>query len=146
MPTICAARFSASPWSRPGASACSTFATPAIRAAAAAAAPAATPPAAKTAQAPAVLDKAAARLKGATATGTIKLVVKDPDATYFLALGTGVVDKADAVNATITVADADLADLAAGMAKLQTLYQRGKLRVDGDVNLAHHLALVEGVN
>ena len=66
--------------------------------------------------------------------------------TYLLALGAGVVDKADAVHTTITVADADLADLAAGKAKLQTLYQRGKLRVDGDVGLAHHLALFEGVN
>ena len=112
-------------------------------AAAAAPAPAAAP---KSAQAPAVLEKAAARLAGAPATDAIKLVVKDPDATYFVKPGAGLVDRPETVAATVTVADADLADLAAGKVKLRTLYQRGKLRIDGDVHVAHHLALLEGLN
>jgi 3-hydroxyacyl-CoA dehydrogenase/3a,7a,12a-trihydroxy-5b-cholest-24-enoyl-CoA hydratase len=42
--------------------------------------------------------------------------------------------------AVFGIADADLAALAGGQATARDLYQRGKLRVDGDVRLAHELA------
>jgi 3-hydroxyacyl-CoA dehydrogenase/3a,7a,12a-trihydroxy-5b-cholest-24-enoyl-CoA hydratase len=111
--------------------------------AAAAAAPAAAP---KSAQAPAILERAAGRLAEAKTAGTIKLVVKDPDNTFVVS-STGVSAasgdvKADAV---VTLADGDLAELAHGKVNLQTLYQRGKLRVDGDIKAAQVLALLQGL-
>jgi 3-hydroxyacyl-CoA dehydrogenase/3a,7a,12a-trihydroxy-5b-cholest-24-enoyl-CoA hydratase len=45
--------------------------------------------------------------------------------------------------ATLTIADADLAGLAAGNTK--ALYQHGKLRVDGDVSVAHRLGFLKGL-
>jgi 3-hydroxyacyl-CoA dehydrogenase/3a,7a,12a-trihydroxy-5b-cholest-24-enoyl-CoA hydratase len=45
--------------------------------------------------------------------------------------------------ATITIADADLPALAAGNVK--SLYQHGKLRVDGDISVAHRLGFLKGV-
>jgi (3R)-3-hydroxyacyl-CoA dehydrogenase / 3a,7a,12a-trihydroxy-5b-cholest-24-enoyl-CoA hydratase / enoyl-CoA hydratase 2 len=52
-------------------------------------------------------------------------------------------DKADA---TLTLNDADLAVLVAGQASAQSLYQRGKLRVDGDVRMAHRLGILKGLS
>ena len=40
------------------------------------------------------------------------------------------------------LSDEHLAALAAGTATAQRLYQRGELRVDGDVRLAHRLAIL----
>jgi 3-hydroxyacyl-CoA dehydrogenase/3a,7a,12a-trihydroxy-5b-cholest-24-enoyl-CoA hydratase len=113
------------------------------------AAPAAAPAASKAPQAPAILDQAAPKLAAlkASAEATIELRVKGPDATYFVQVGPEggkLVDKpAGAVTTTVTVADEDLAALAGGKASLQSLYQRGKLRVDGDVAAARHLAALE---
>jgi 3-hydroxyacyl-CoA dehydrogenase/3a,7a,12a-trihydroxy-5b-cholest-24-enoyl-CoA hydratase len=108
--------------------------------AAAASAPAASP---KSAQAPGIVERAAGRLAEAQAAGTIKLVVKDPDNTFVVRLGAAASDaKPDAV---VTVADADLAELAQGKVNLQTLYQRGKLRIDGDIKAAQGLALLQGL-
>ncbi len=45
--------------------------------------------------------------------------------------------------ATLTIADADLPALAAGNVK--SLYQHGKLRVDGDISVAHRLGFLKGV-
>jgi 3-hydroxyacyl-CoA dehydrogenase/3a,7a,12a-trihydroxy-5b-cholest-24-enoyl-CoA hydratase len=50
-----------------------------------------------------------------------------------------------ASKATITIADADLADLAAGKTSARDLYQHGKLRVDGDVQVAHRLGFLKGL-
>lgn len=117
-----------------------------------AAAPAAAAAAPKAAQAPAVLDQAAAKLAALKSDPevTIALRVKNPDAAFFLQVGPQggkLVDKAAGpATATITVADEDLAALAQGKAKLVTLYQRGKLRVDGDVAAAHLLAALEQSN
>ncbi|MCC6523422.1 MAG: SDR family NAD(P)-dependent oxidoreductase [Polyangiaceae bacterium] len=47
--------------------------------------------------------------------------------------------------ATLTLADADLAALAAGSAAAQDLFQRGRLRVDGDVRLAQKLGFLKGL-
>ncbi|MBK7536118.1 MAG: SCP2 sterol-binding domain-containing protein [Myxococcales bacterium] len=46
---------------------------------------------------------------------------------------------------TITLADAELAALASGAVTAQQLYQRGTLRVDGDVSSAHRLGLLKGL-
>jgi len=47
--------------------------------------------------------------------------------------------------ATLTVAGEDLEALARGEADMQQLYQRGKLRVDGDVRVARRLGLLKGL-
>jgi 3-hydroxyacyl-CoA dehydrogenase/3a,7a,12a-trihydroxy-5b-cholest-24-enoyl-CoA hydratase len=45
---------------------------------------------------------------------------------------------------TMTLKDEDLAGLSAGD-RLRSLYQHGKLRVDGDVSVAHRLGLLKGL-
>jgi 3-hydroxyacyl-CoA dehydrogenase/3a,7a,12a-trihydroxy-5b-cholest-24-enoyl-CoA hydratase len=47
--------------------------------------------------------------------------------------------------ATLTLTDADLAALAGGKASARDLYQHGKLRVDGDVSVAHRLGFLKGL-
>jgi (3R)-3-hydroxyacyl-CoA dehydrogenase / 3a,7a,12a-trihydroxy-5b-cholest-24-enoyl-CoA hydratase / enoyl-CoA hydratase 2 len=49
------------------------------------------------------------------------------------------------VAATLTLADADLAALVRGESTARDLYQRGKLRVDGDVSAAHRLGFMTGL-
>ncbi len=46
---------------------------------------------------------------------------------------------------TITLADADLGALARGTASARDLFQHGKLRVDGDVSVAHRLGFLKGL-
>ncbi|MDR3418560.1 MAG: SCP2 sterol-binding domain-containing protein, partial [Nevskia sp.] len=72
--------------------------------------------------------------------------VSAPDASWVLDLSgktpkleQGRSDKAAAV---FGIADADLALLAGGKAGVRDLYQRGKLRVDGDVRLARELGFL----
>ena len=50
-----------------------------------------------------------------------------------------------AAKTTFTLADADLAELAAGKTTAKDLYQHGKLRVDGDVSAAHRLGFLKGL-
>jgi 3-hydroxyacyl-CoA dehydrogenase/3a,7a,12a-trihydroxy-5b-cholest-24-enoyl-CoA hydratase len=45
--------------------------------------------------------------------------------------------------ATLTIADSDLPALASGNVK--SLYQHGKLKVDGDVTVAHRLGFLKGL-
>ena len=45
---------------------------------------------------------------------------------------------------TITLSDEDLALLASGKAEARSLFQHGKLRVDGIVTPAHHLGFLVG--
>jgi 3-hydroxyacyl-CoA dehydrogenase/3a,7a,12a-trihydroxy-5b-cholest-24-enoyl-CoA hydratase len=45
----------------------------------------------------------------------------------------------------LTLADADLAALCRGEVRAQTLYQHGKMRVDGDVTVAHRLGFLKGL-
>ena len=47
--------------------------------------------------------------------------------------------------ATVTVSDSDLTALVKGEADARTLYQHGKLRVDGDVSIAHRLGFLNGL-
>jgi 3-hydroxyacyl-CoA dehydrogenase/3a,7a,12a-trihydroxy-5b-cholest-24-enoyl-CoA hydratase len=109
-----------------------------------AAAPAAAPAAAKStgpAKAAAffaALDKRLADNKALANEVRAKLIfnVTDPAAAKTYELGSG-------TTATLTIADADLASLAAGNVK--SLYQHGKLRVDGDVSVAHRLGFLKGL-
>jgi (3R)-3-hydroxyacyl-CoA dehydrogenase / 3a,7a,12a-trihydroxy-5b-cholest-24-enoyl-CoA hydratase / enoyl-CoA hydratase 2 len=62
--------------------------------------------------------------------------VTDPAATKKYELGAG-------TEAILTIADADLPALASG--NIRSLYQHGKLRVDGDVSVAHRLGFLKGL-
>jgi len=104
--------------------------------AAAAAAPAAAPAAANAPKFFAALDKRLADNAGLANEVRAKLTFKVGDASKTYELG-------GTTAATITVADADLPALAAGNVK--SLYQHGKLRVDGDVSVAHRLGFLKGV-
>jgi 3-hydroxyacyl-CoA dehydrogenase/3a,7a,12a-trihydroxy-5b-cholest-24-enoyl-CoA hydratase len=105
----------------------------------------------KIAQAPAIADRLASKLAAtkSDATVNVQLRIREPDSAWALTLGPQggslTAGEADEPSATITIADDDLAALARGQATAQALYQRGKLRVDGDALAAHHLSLVEGV-
>ena len=46
---------------------------------------------------------------------------------------------------TITISDADFAALASGKTTARDLFQHGKLRVDGDVAVAHRLGFLKGL-
>ena len=72
----------------------------------------------------------------------IEVRVTDPASTFTVDLAgagqvvSGAAAKADLV---LTIADADLLQLASGARSVQSLYQHGKLRVDGQARLALHL-------
>ena len=53
--------------------------------------------------------------------------------------------RSDKAAAIFGIADEDLAVLAAGKAEVRDLYQRGKLRVDGEVRLARELGVLSGL-
>tara|TARA_R110002073_G_scaffold177151_3_gene335001 strand:+ start:35886 stop:38915 length:3030 start_codon:yes stop_codon:yes gene_type:complete len=48
----------------------------------------------------------------------------------------------DSADATFTIADGDLAALTSGAESIQALYQSGKLRIDGDLQVAHRLGFL----
>jgi 3-hydroxyacyl-CoA dehydrogenase/3a,7a,12a-trihydroxy-5b-cholest-24-enoyl-CoA hydratase len=77
----------------------------------------------------------------------VALVVKDPDAAFTLDLSAGagcVTEGAPAqAKATLTIADADLLQLASGQAELRRLHQHGLLRVDGDIGVVHRLTFLQ---
>jgi 3-hydroxyacyl-CoA dehydrogenase/3a,7a,12a-trihydroxy-5b-cholest-24-enoyl-CoA hydratase len=62
--------------------------------------------------------------------------VTDPAASKSFSLGGN-------TTATLTISDADLPALATGNVK--SLYQHGKLKVDGDVTVAHRLGFLKGL-
>jgi len=111
---------------------------------AAAAAPAAAPAAAAAKSEPnapkffAVLTKRLAENAGLKneVKATVTFNVTGPDASQTFECG------GDA-KATLTIADADLPTLASG--NVRSLYQHGKLRVDGDVSVAHRLGFLKGL-
>ena len=79
----------------------------------------------------------------------LQFYVRDPDSRWVVdlkhqppALKTG---ETDGATTTITIADADLAALGSGEVTAQTLFQRGKLRVDGEVEPAHRLNFLKGL-
>ena len=73
---------------------------------------------------------------------TVKFDVKDAAFSQTLALGGADPGKVDAV---CTICDADLASLASGKATARTLFQQGKLRIDGDVSVGHRLGFLKGL-
>jgi len=109
---------------------------------------------AKKAVAPEVLSRLAARLKenprlAAEVGARLDIVVKDPDFVIGLDLsaGPGSVSAArvPGAAATLTIADDDLAGWASGADTPASLFQKGKLRVDGDVKIAQRLGFFKGL-
>jgi 3-hydroxyacyl-CoA dehydrogenase/3a,7a,12a-trihydroxy-5b-cholest-24-enoyl-CoA hydratase len=79
----------------------------------------------------------------------LQFYVKDPDSKWVVdlaneppALKAG---ETDGATTTITIEDADLAELSSGEMTTQSLFQRGKLRVDGDIQPAHRLNFLKGL-
>ncbi|MFW2388844.1 MAG: SDR family NAD(P)-dependent oxidoreductase [Polyangiales bacterium] len=79
----------------------------------------------------------------------LQFYVRDPDSSWVVdlqnqppALKSG---ETDGATTTITVADADLAELSSGEATPQSLFQKGKLRVDGALEPAHRLNFLKGL-
>ena len=72
--------------------------------------------------------------------------VKDPEASWLVDLSgrTPKIEQGATAQASAVfgIDDADLVALVQGEAQVRDLYQRGKLRVDGDVKLAHELRLL----
>jgi (3R)-3-hydroxyacyl-CoA dehydrogenase / 3a,7a,12a-trihydroxy-5b-cholest-24-enoyl-CoA hydratase / enoyl-CoA hydratase 2 len=97
--------------------------------------PAATPASAQAAAIFAALGKrlAANPGLGAELGAVVQFRVTEPAASWMVAA------------ATLTLRDADLAALAGGSVTVKQLYQRGLLRVDGDVALAHRLGIMKGL-
>jgi 3-hydroxyacyl-CoA dehydrogenase/3a,7a,12a-trihydroxy-5b-cholest-24-enoyl-CoA hydratase len=84
-----------------------------------------------------------AKAAGGLAGRVVQFHLREPAADWVLdfsgakpSVESGRAPKADA---TFTLDDADLADLTGGKAQAHDLYQRGRLRVDGDVLLAREL-------
>ena len=119
-----------------------------------AAAPAASAGAGKGgAAAPGIFEKLKERLAKEPALAkevgaVIAFKITSPEADWVVALaGTPEVKRgADPkAAATLTLADEDLAVLARGAEPVQHLFQTGRLRVDGDVRLAHRLGFLKGL-
>jgi 3-hydroxyacyl-CoA dehydrogenase/3a,7a,12a-trihydroxy-5b-cholest-24-enoyl-CoA hydratase len=75
----------------------------------------------------------------------IQFVVREPDAAWTVSLKSGATSVAEGkakADTTLTLADGDLLTLCRGEQTAQQLFQRGKLRVDGDVRVAHRLGFL----
>jgi len=110
-----------------------------------AAAPAAAPAPKAEAQAPKIFAALEKRLAENPALAgevraTVKLVVDGNEKTFAI----GGQDPAK-VDATLTIGDADLVALVTGKETAKRLYQRGQLRVDGDVTVAHRLGFLNNL-
>jgi len=73
--------------------------------------------------------------------------ITGPDATWVVDGVAGTVKEGTGAKpaATLTISDADFTALVKGQATAQSLYQHGQLRVDGDVRVAHKLAIFNGL-
>jgi 3-hydroxyacyl-CoA dehydrogenase/3a,7a,12a-trihydroxy-5b-cholest-24-enoyl-CoA hydratase len=117
------------------------------------AAAAAAAPAARTAAAEALFRALGERLKQnpslAKEVGQVlQFKIKDPDRAFVVDLtGAGAVREGTEAKAaaTFTLTDVDLASLAKKDANARDLFQHGKLRVDGDLQLAHKLSFLNGL-
>ncbi|HEU0036044.1 MAG TPA: SDR family NAD(P)-dependent oxidoreductase [Kofleriaceae bacterium] len=114
-------------------------------AAPAASAPAPAAAAAKEQRAPAIfaaLDKRLAENPGLKqeVRATVKFDIEQTSRT--LDLGGSDPKKVDA---TISMTDEDFVSLVSGKANAKSLYQHGKLKVDGDVSVAHRLGFLKGL-
>ena len=79
----------------------------------------------------------------------LQFYVRDPDSKWVVdlenqppALRAG---ETDGATTTIVIDDADLAELSSGDMTTQSLFQRGKLRIDGDMQPAHRLNFLKGL-
>ncbi len=79
----------------------------------------------------------------------LQFYVRDPDSQWVVdlknqppALKTG---ETDGATTTITIDDSDLAELSSAETTTQSLFQRGKLRIDGDMQPAHRLNFLKGL-
>ncbi len=105
------------------------------------------------AQAPAVFAALAKRLGdnaelAAEVQATINFVVKDPDAAWTVNLrdGASVTEGAsDNADTTITITDEELGALAGADGNLRAFYQKGRMRIDGDVAAAGRLTFIKGL-
>jgi 3-hydroxyacyl-CoA dehydrogenase/3a,7a,12a-trihydroxy-5b-cholest-24-enoyl-CoA hydratase len=119
--------------------------------AAAAAAPAATS-APKTAKAPAIVKALTERISKTPGIAkevgaVVQVVVTGPDAAFLIDLKNGdgsIKDGKGTADITLKLADDDLEALAKGE-NLRDLYQRGRIRIDGDVRVAHKLNFFKGL-
>ena len=74
--------------------------------------------------------------------GVLQIKVRSPDSAWFIDLSAsspGIVSGEKDAAAVITLDDSKLADLIAGKVALSTLYQKGDMRVDGDLALVRKL-------
>ncbi len=125
---------------------------PGAASAPAAAAPARTAPAApKEAKAPALLKALGERLArtpglGAELGAVVQLKIREPEASWVVdGPGAAVREGTDEKAATtLSIDDGDLGALLAGTESAQSLYQRGKLRIDGDMRPAQRLGVFKG--
>jgi len=75
----------------------------------------------------------------------VELRIADPDSGWTLSLKDGAEVSeglATSPDCTLTLADEDLHSLCTGAESLQALFQTGKLRIDGDVSVAHRLGFL----
>jgi 3-hydroxyacyl-CoA dehydrogenase/3a,7a,12a-trihydroxy-5b-cholest-24-enoyl-CoA hydratase len=79
----------------------------------------------------------------------LQFYVRDPDSKWVVdlenqppALRAG---ETDGATTTIVIDDADLAELSSGDTTTRSLFQRGKLRIDGDMQPAHRLNFLKGL-
>ncbi|HLU68363.1 MAG TPA: SDR family NAD(P)-dependent oxidoreductase [Kofleriaceae bacterium] len=119
-----------------------------------AAAAAAAPARPREPQAPALMDKLGKKVKAnpgwvKEVNAVIQLQLTEPDTRWVVDLknGAGLVrsggaEKADCV---LTISEGDLVALIKGEAPVRTLYQTGKLRVDGDVRVAQRLDFLKSL-
>ena len=92
--------------------------------------------AATEAAAPAIFAAASA------APATLQFNITSPDDHWVVDSAGAKQGVADAPAATLTLTDDDLAALAAGSADVRDLFQRGRLKVEGDLSLAHNLSFL----
>jgi 3-hydroxyacyl-CoA dehydrogenase/3a,7a,12a-trihydroxy-5b-cholest-24-enoyl-CoA hydratase len=95
--------------------------------------------AAKESRAPAFFEKLAKRLKPAARGARVHFKLTEPASEWLVDLSKGTVERGGGpANAVLTMTEETLFALSGG-ASAQALFQQGKLRVDGDVSVAHRL-------
>ncbi len=79
----------------------------------------------------------------------LQFYVRDPDSKWVVDLKSQPpalkMGETDGATTTIMLDDADLAELSSGETTTQSLFQRGKLRIDGDMQPAHRLNFLKGL-
>jgi len=128
-----------------GATSTQPAAEPEAGAAPAAVAPSAGAP--KQAKVPAVLAALRDRLAKSPAdlAGVIQFDVKNPDKSFFVDATSVSEGSAKGATTTVRVEEDDLLALVKGQATPQDLFMHGKLRLDGDVRVAHKLGFLQNL-